>query len=307
MQDRSERSEDETSEGTDIKPTSHTSSVWKVLGELADAGATGVLGHNTATSGAGTGVEGVTDSSGAGSAGVEGKATAGSGTTYGVAGYNDSTQFSAAVYGEVTASSNTNKTNGVYGYDPTENGAGVFGEAGGPGTTYGVYGEDLTADGYGVYSNGDSKTSGNDEVTGHRSTGMVGVDAYLETDATVQHDTRTTVPFDQTRRDDFTGMNQSSTGKYTVQVAGDYHVDFAISWADFFSGDQVDYALLAPGYEFIEDVQHNSNESIGFSKTVFDMDVGDDIYVEVEQFSGGPMDIDGTGRGDTYMTIHKVG
>lgn len=56
--------------------TPHTSSTWKVLGEIDAPTGTGVLGHNTATSGQSFGVKGVTDSADD-ATGVLGKAPAG--------------------------------------------------------------------------------------------------------------------------------------------------------------------------------------------------------------------------------------
>lgn len=329
-EDKSGVSTDSTS---DVEPSSHSSTNWRVLGETSANDGVGVLGHATSGSGVTRGVKGVIDSNTSHASAVRGDATADAGIVNGVDGrsrgnpdgtgvlglavsdsftFSPATGFPIGLWGETdrsAADSGVTNAFGVLGNTHASSGEtyGISGANFNSPSGVAVRGWDLHGDGLGVLAKGGSKTEGNDEVTGHRSTGMVGVDAYLETDETVQDGTRTTVPFDQTRRDDFTGMNQSDTGKYTVQAAGDYHVDFTISWADIFSGDNVDYALLAPGYEFIEDVEHSSNESIGFSKTVFDMSVGDDIYVEVEQFSGGPMDIDGTGRGDTYMTIHKVG
>lgn len=64
------------------------SSEYKTRGKAAASSGTGVLGHNTATSGAALGVEGVTDSTGTGATGVRGEASV-SGTnteTYGIRG-----------------------------------------------------------------------------------------------------------------------------------------------------------------------------------------------------------------------------
>lgn len=51
-----------TDENPNVEPTSHSSSTWKVLGEIEASTGTGVLGHNTATSGTAVGIEGVTES-----------------------------------------------------------------------------------------------------------------------------------------------------------------------------------------------------------------------------------------------------
>lgn len=76
---------------------------YKVLGEKTAPGGTGVLGHNTATTGASHGVEGVTDASDLGAAGVRGQATAGSGAIYGVHGVAQSDDTdAAALHGEAS-------------------------------------------------------------------------------------------------------------------------------------------------------------------------------------------------------------
>lgn len=54
----------------------HSSTTWKVLGEVEARDGTGVLGHNTATTGTAHGVTGVTDSGLSGAAGVKGQASA---------------------------------------------------------------------------------------------------------------------------------------------------------------------------------------------------------------------------------------
>jgi hypothetical protein len=112
--------------------TPHGSSVWKVLGEIDDPGAIGVLGHNTATTGTSVGVSGVTDSPDTGATGVRGRATGTSGRVYGVAGRTDSADpvaGQAGVYGEATAASGWGY--GVHGVTNSDsiNAAGVRAEA----------------------------------------------------------------------------------------------------------------------------------------------------------------------------------
>lgn len=88
---------------SDTNVATRVSSTYKVLGELNAPSGTGVLGRNTATSGAATGVEGVTDSTDASAAGVRGQATATSGAaeTYGVQGITQSrANFAAGVRAE---------------------------------------------------------------------------------------------------------------------------------------------------------------------------------------------------------------
>jgi hypothetical protein len=71
-------------------PQAAPSSDYKVRGKKAASSGTGVLGHNTATSGTAFGVEGVTDSTQDGAAGVRGVGTGTSGGIYGVLGLTDS-------------------------------------------------------------------------------------------------------------------------------------------------------------------------------------------------------------------------
>lgn len=313
MSRRSGGSDDETADTTDVTTTSHTSSVWKVLGELADAGATGVLGHNSATSGAGSGVEGVTDSSGTDSAGVRGEATAGSGSTYGVAGYNNSTDFSAAVYGAVTASSNASATNGVYGYDPTENGAGVYGFTDGPGKTYGVYAHTQSADGYALYADGDSKTEGNHEITGDQTVGTLGASVYLSTSQTIPDDGRNTVEFDGTVVDDRNEWNNSGNYVFTCATDGDYHVSTSVEWqGNFPAGTEHNVYVRVNSSDKARRTQSVDNDTYSgildehVCKTLRGLSAGDEIEVQVSQTSGGSEDL-GTGEAETYLTVDKIG
>jgi hypothetical protein len=212
------------------------------------------------------------------------KATSASGT-YGVKGISNS-----------AANSSTHPA-GVYGETTTSNGE-----------AYGLYGTTAATSGYAVYASGDSKTDGNHEVTGSVSAGNVGASAYLSTDQSIPDSTLTAIEYDQTEADHFGGFN-TSTGEYTVQEDGDYHVDFAIKWSSILSDVTVDYSLVTSlnGIEFIERITETSNHGRCFSKTVFSLTSGDTITAQVLQFSGGSRDVDGNNRGDTYMTIHKVG
>lgn len=135
--------EESTTDSDDVRLTSHTSSTWKVLGEIDAADGTGVLGHNTSTSGQSMGVMGVTDSGETGAAGVRGESKAND--TIGVSGYNladpaneYSSTFSAGVFGDTDRQNefgvfgvNTNTGGsisiGVLGRTSSSDGAGVFG------------------------------------------------------------------------------------------------------------------------------------------------------------------------------------
>ena len=135
---------------------------YKVRGKKPSSSGTGVLGHNTATSGTAFGVEGVTDSLTDGAAGIRGVGTATSGGIYGVLGLIDS----PSGVGVVGAASDTTPLisfhggpTGVWGHTDKSGadadvvaGYGVFGYAdANSGQTYGVTGRTDSPDGYGVY------------------------------------------------------------------------------------------------------------------------------------------------------------
>lgn len=306
-----------SSDSTDARTDSHATSTWKVLGQLDTAGATGVLGHNTATSGTGVGVEGITDSGGTDAAGLRGEATASTGVTYGVAGFNNSEKGgSAGVYGEVTAASNTRPTNGVMGLDPTENGAGVYGYSGAPsGPGYGVVGEAVSPSGLAVYAIGDSKTNGKHVVDGHVEK-SANATAYLASSQSIPKNTATRVEFDSTTDDtagDDFGAFDTTNNKYVVPVAGDYRVDVTIEWLD----------QLPAG------VEHNINLKVGTSTEaswirqtppnggqVYCQDHGstvlmglatnDEITVDLYQTSGTSQPL-GSDRSSTHVSFCHVG
>jgi hypothetical protein len=97
---------------------------YKVKGEQDAPAGTGVLGHNTATSGISTyGVQGVTDSVDPDSAGVSGTATSSSGKTHGVHGRSEA-DIGKGVTGFATAASGTN--HGVLGVTFSNEGYGVY-------------------------------------------------------------------------------------------------------------------------------------------------------------------------------------
>jgi hypothetical protein len=313
MSRRSDASDDETAGSTDATTTSHATTTWKVLGELDEADAAGVIGHNRATSGTGTGVEGVTDSAADGTAGVTGRATAASGATYAVAGFNDSTgSGSGAVFGKVTASANVGYTNGVMGEDPTENGAGVYGSATGSGVTnYGVYGETLSADGYGVYSYGDSRTDGSHHVT-EQVIRPATTNVYLGSNQTVSPNTVVGLGFDSTDIDEL-GAWDSGASEYTCPYDGTYNIDVGVTTSVITSNDytfnvdvyganirQIRGRHPVPG-------SSDNRQFITASRTI-SASSGDTISVQVDHTLGKDIDIvgDSSDLGFTYMSVTYV-
>lgn len=137
-----EESNDFPTELNDIESNSVNSTTYKVRGKLNTADATGVLGHNTASNGAGYGVEGVTESPTDGAAGVRGHATAGSGETWGVLGVSDGdTGAASGVRGEAGDAA----SHGVAGYNLSDPANEEF-----PNGTAGVFGNTDRSDDYGV-------------------------------------------------------------------------------------------------------------------------------------------------------------
>lgn len=304
--------------------------------DSGDDGAIGVKGEAAASGTAAetTGVQGISNADGDSStapikktAGVHGRAT-GADVTHGVLGEVDSEDGQGVVGRNSTrdyvinssfpngttgitdrsgADTNVTEASGVRGASLASSGAayGVKGTTASPDGA-GIVGVDTSGNGYGVISFGDSKTEGNSEVTGSQSVGTVGAEAHLGSDQTTQDSTLTTVQFDQVDHDDFGGFD-ATTGEYTVQDPGDYHISFAVSWANGLNGDTVDYNFFSDGVDFIARKTGSLNRTNNLSKTAFGMSQGDVIKLAVRQFSGGTADIEGSSRGDTFITIHKVG
>ncbi len=159
---------------------------WGLNGENTSPGGTGVIGKNSASTGAGYGVYGITNSPTGygvygthllpGGTAIYGRSWALSGngigvyggtdssTGFGVYGVNSATSGSGvAVYGE-TKSPNYGQGFGVYG--KSLGGPGVYGEGG----SVGVYGISTTGYGsYGVYCAGDFRCTGNSSILGTKS------------------------------------------------------------------------------------------------------------------------------------------
>jgi hypothetical protein len=354
---------------TDLRP--HGSETYKVLGEIDAPEGSGVLGHNTATSGTSAGVKGVVDSSDSNASGVFGEATASNGTVFGVFGSNASSTGSGAgvrafasngargVYASATsgdalyassdtgvgvlASANTGDAGRIDTFDgdatgirgraldnnnPSGDGygvegrtqavgqgaAGVYGLAEkGSGQTYGVHGvtfsNESSAAGVRAVGTGDAAAV---SAEGHVDVSKVGVAAYLSSDQTVADSTPTTVAFDtiENNRDDFGGFD-TSTGVYTVQQDGDYHVDFQVRWASLFNSDTVvRYRLFINGSYSngidAETYTPDGSPTRSFSKALLGLSKGDELSIEVSQYSGSSKDIEGSDA-RTQVSIHRIG
>ncbi|MGM0592137.1 MAG: hypothetical protein ACQETI_11020, partial [Halobacteriota archaeon] len=267
-------------------------------------GVAGVSGEAVSTSGETVGVEGVTQSSDSEAAGVRGSSTSGQ---YGVDGriYDDESNLptlrsveSAGVIGRSDKAS----TWGVVGW--SRRGTGVYGRTDN-GASSAIYGRNSQG---GVAVN----SQGILEVSEHVDVAKVGLSAYLSELQTIDNETETMVVFDATNRDDFGGYD-TSTGVYTVQETGDYHVSFTIDWwTSFDAGVNIHYELQING-AFDGGIQADTKTATsdhrvcrGFSRTLFDLQRGDTLQVTVEQDSGSTADIWGSFQ-ETYLTLHKVG
>lgn len=306
----------ESTEDGPVEPTSHSTSNWKVLGETAASDGTGVLGHSTSDSGATTGVEGVVDSSDIDAVGVRGTAKGDNVGVLGQAFDNKSSltdldsSESAGVFGQ------SDKARGIGVAGISQNYHGVGGRSY-DSNSYGVFA--LNSVGYALGTFGDAEVGGNLDVTGnqavsgHQSVDKTGLSAYRSSAFPVDSDIDTTVLFDEWNVDHFGGLD-TSTGVYTVQEPGDYHVDFLIEWSDSFNeGDRIDYELqlngtISGGFSADTAVGSGTLEPVrGFSKALFGLSQDDTIEVVVYHTYGNSRSIYGGSDGQTYLTIHKFG
>jgi hypothetical protein len=317
--------------------TATTGWSWGVRGDTdsADSNAYGVRGRSMSSSGAAKGVGGRTDGGGDGAAGVYGEARDTSASVYGVHGETSSSNNTAAgVLGEspgsgangviglanVSTPSDRADEAGVYGETESEPGYGVFGLNASTSGSYaeGVFGITNSGDSAAVTGKNDGggvgvKSDGPLEVVGHADITKTGLSAYLSTSQTIDSGTATTtVVFDATNADDFGGYD-TSTGVYTIQEAGDYHVSFTIDWQSSFSdGVNIHYELQING-GINGGIQADTTTATSsqrvcrsFSRTLFGLTEGDTLEVAVGQESGSPADIYGSNQ-ETYLTIFKVG
>lgn len=278
-------------------------------GSLGD-GAAGVYGKAAGSTGRTLGVRGVTHSDDARAAGVRGEAPAsGEGTTEGVKGetdakgtFHNSVGFvpAAGVHGEAKSTSGVVDNAGVRGTNNSSSGRG-----------YGVIGETVSddSDAAGVYGIGSGEAAAVSAL-GRVDITDVGLSAWLTANQTIPGSTNETVVFDGVNADDFDGYN-SSTGVYTVQQAGDYHVDVMLNWFDNLTGNIVSYVLLVNDihYRGIKaGLEERGIPSRSHSKTVFGLKPGDTLEVEVRHDSSETKDLKGDSNAEeTYLTIHKVG
>lgn len=132
----------------------------------------------------------------------------------------------------------------------------------------------------------------------------------LGSDQSIPNDVLTQVRFDEVNLDD-AGGHDASTGVYTIQRDGDYHVDVNIEWIALFDEDVIKHSLEVNGVPtqgLFTTSKVTGVPSKAFSKTIFGLTRGDTIGVKVRHNAGTSVKIDGsTGLTQTFMTINKVG
>jgi len=306
----------------EAQPTAQSGSDWKVLGEIDTPGATGVLGHTTAASGASTGVHGVTDSSDDFAMAVRGDVYSGSATgvmgwtrapgkagapttavygyadatspteTMGVVGSNQNDHVGALAVGGVAGSSYETFTSRSYGvkgvtHATGTDSAGVYGEAvSSTGITHGVYGTASNSDGYGVFTPDDARADGAVHA-GDGFRGNVGSSVYRSSETDVGGGATKTLFFDTEVADERSEYT-SGSGTFSPAFDGTYAVDLSVA---------VKTGSLNGGESFVLQLLENSTPvatsgvsvpsgpgrvSLSISKTLFELQTTDDLTVEFD-------------------------
>lgn len=282
-------------------PAAHSSSSFKIVGEDALSDGAAVLGHNTAASGAATGVHGVTDSTTETAAGVRGE---GNGASRAVAGYNlddPSLEWGFDVPAGVLGQTDAPGGNGVIGITSSDTGTG-----------YGVFGRSSSPDSAAVFGYNDGGGPAV-EANGHVEIADNGLSVWLDANLDVPDDDWTSIEFDNENEDDFGAFNIIN-GDITIPVAGTYHVSASVAWQNRLSGGtphgiriSIDNSTEA---ELIREVPGSSANSPivqdRIDKTLFGLSENQNITVDVYQNSGGTRTVFGA-ENRTYLTIHRVG
>lgn len=133
--------------------------------------------------------------------------------------------------------------------------------------------------------------------------------AYLSADQAIPDSTNTDVVFDTVDVDELEGYD-NTTGVYTVQGEGDYHVTVNIDWlSTFTTGDFITYDLVVNDTDYLSfDVDAaGGNEAENFSASLHNLQSGDTVKVEVYQSSGGSKSIYGTDTDrETWISIDRL-
>jgi len=323
-----------------VEASLQSSSNWKVLGENAASDAIGVLGHATAGSGVTRGVKGIADSSTEGAAGVRGDATSDSGITYGVDGrskgnpdgigtiglastdsfsFNPTVGFPSGLRGETDwsdADAGVSTAYGVLGNTKASTGTSIAVEGNNfnSNSGIGVRGRDITGNAHGVVSVGDSKTTGNHEVTGHVQAddgfrGNVGATVHLGSDQSISN--TDTVAYDSIEQDD-RGEFDTTTNEFVCAYDGDYHVHATAEPGTVPEGDRVMLEIFTDTGGREAQTRRfgppgGAQISVAVSKTLKGLSSGDKIHIVFKnRTNASSLTLDGISD-STYLSITQVG
>jgi len=271
----------EDSEETETGSVEKSSvSTYKVIGELSQADAAGVLGKNSSGTGKTVGVKGVTETTDSDeAAGVKGSSPK---SNVGVLGqtYDDKSNLfdfggsSAGIYGR----SDKPKGNGVVGWSTNRWGIAGVSESNSYGGVVGTH----TGNGFGIWSLNGLR------VEGRTSISDVGIEAHQETDVGVNGNT--TVIYDNEIVDDRDEYDPS-TGKFTCAYDGDYHVEAQIDWPSTFPDHEAIFMEIhVNGTPELLNYQETATDTNGptqaISKTIRDLSAGDTISIVADHGDG---------------------
>jgi hypothetical protein len=318
-----EDTDQETASSTEVEASPQAvSSDYKTRGKKAAAGGTGILGHNTATSGESHGVEGVTESEGNGAAGVRGAANATSGTHIGVYGTGASTDAQGVV-GAASSSepplSFTGLPTGVWGYtdrsgDDTgvDKAYGVYASStASSGKAYAVYANNNSPDGYAVYSEGDCR------IEGYLERDTIGASVSLSSSQSIPSSSATRVAYDTVGFND--GGWNPNANEYVIPRDGTYQFNAHLDFKDELSeGTFLQLTIMRDaaggGTTSADIVDHQvdlpeSGGSVGYaaqlSRTV-QAAKDETIYVEVWQTDSGSKNLSGLSSRN-FFDVTQVG
>jgi hypothetical protein len=305
--DDNPRTRDDPDDEQERQPLATQSSTYKILGELADTEASGVVGNATATSTVTYGVLGKGASPS--TQGVVGAATSAVVPDIAIG-------YPAGMWGYTDRDSSTS--------EDVEEAYGVYGEARSTsGKSHGVYGNTTSSNGYGVFSDGDSKTSGDHEitgsqtvgnnhtVTGSQSIGKVGMEAEMSTNAqSIDSGDQPTIKFDTAVVDHFNQFD-SANYEYVVPEDGHYHVVAAVHWRNIPGQSRHDVDIKVGNFSQVDRIQTVPGSSSEYAtitdettKTLYGLSQDDRISVSVFQDSGSPVDVT---DGGSYFIVNKIG
>lgn len=297
-----------TTSSSETVNATQVSSTYKVLGKIDAPTGTGVLGHNTATSGTAHGVEGVTDSpDGYGlltpdDAKIDGATIAdasnvSSPTADGTFRTNDSIHMDFDGSNKFKRLYFSDTTGEIF-YNPDFNGKAIIG--------FDAMDQIDILNSARLNATGTVDVGGDATIGGSLSVGNTSLVVYQSNNQTISGGrTRTRVEFDTIVADHFGGWNGTDF-RYDVQEPGDYHVHCHISWSTLFTSE--DLTELWVTRNGVDTIRTNSRSfpTMTGTKTFTGLSTGDTIAADVAQSSSSSQDLNG-GEPDTFLNITKIG